>query len=203
MRTALLIIGCAAIVGIPTFLILGICRKSKFFLKRSAMSAAVFLICCIFLPKDSNDVQKETTDAPTAVQETGAVEEPAVPQPQAARKLETEYVNADEDNSEASEAPGDAPLNTSNASVPGTNDELENQEHISTEPETQTTTSTFSENSGTEPAMVYVGSIDSDKYHRPKCRFAKKILPENEIWFSSAEDAKNRGYSACETCHPK
>ena len=50
---------------------------------------------------------------------------------------------------------------------------------------------------------VYVGSIDSDKYHNPSCRFAKEILPENEIWFDSAEDAQNSGYSPCGGCHPK
>lgn len=48
----------------------------------------------------------------------------------------------------------------------------------------------------------YVGSIDSDKYHRPSCRWVKKILPENEIWFDSAEDAEAQGYSPCGTCNP-
>lgn len=50
---------------------------------------------------------------------------------------------------------------------------------------------------------VYVGSVDSDKYHNPSCRFAKEILPENEIWFDSTEDAQNSGYSPCGGCHPK
>lgn len=50
---------------------------------------------------------------------------------------------------------------------------------------------------------VYVGSIDSDKYHNPGCRFAKEILPENEIWFDSAEDAESSGYSPCGSCRPK
>lgn len=46
----------------------------------------------------------------------------------------------------------------------------------------------------------YVGSIDSDKYHNPSCRWVKKILPENEIWFDSVEDAEAQGYSPCGTC---
>ena len=50
---------------------------------------------------------------------------------------------------------------------------------------------------------VYVGSVDSDKYHAPRCRFAKEILPENEIWFDSAEEAQNSGYSPCGSCRPK
>lgn len=46
----------------------------------------------------------------------------------------------------------------------------------------------------------YVGSIDSDKYHSPGCRWAKKILPENEIWFATKEEAQAAGYSPCGTC---
>lgn len=47
---------------------------------------------------------------------------------------------------------------------------------------------------------AYVGSIDSDKYHDPGCRWAKKILPENEIWFESKEAAQAAGYLPCGTC---
>lgn len=49
---------------------------------------------------------------------------------------------------------------------------------------------------------TYVGSVDSDKYHIPGCRFAEKILPENEIWFDTVEDAQATGYTACGVCHP-
>lgn len=51
-----------------------------------------------------------------------------------------------------------------------------------------------------EQKTGYVGSIDSDKYHSPGCRWAKKILPENEIWFESKEAAQAAGYSPCGTC---
>ena len=47
---------------------------------------------------------------------------------------------------------------------------------------------------------AYVCSIDSDKYHDPGCRWAKKILPENEIWFESKEAAQAAGYLPCGTC---
>lgn len=49
---------------------------------------------------------------------------------------------------------------------------------------------------------VYVGSIDSDKYHVPGCRHAEKILPENEIWFDTEEEAAAAGYSPCGVCKP-
>lgn len=46
----------------------------------------------------------------------------------------------------------------------------------------------------------YLGSIESDKYHDHECRAAKKILPENEIWFASEDEAKASGYSRCGIC---
>lgn len=49
---------------------------------------------------------------------------------------------------------------------------------------------------------VFVGSIKSDKYHYPSCRWAKKINPENEIWFTSSTDARNHGYVPCKVCNP-
>lgn len=49
---------------------------------------------------------------------------------------------------------------------------------------------------------VFVGSIKSDKYHYPSCSAAKRIKPENEIWFSSSADARAHGYVPCGICHP-
>jgi endonuclease YncB( thermonuclease family) len=48
----------------------------------------------------------------------------------------------------------------------------------------------------------YVGSIESDKYHYPSCRWAEKILKENEIWFDTIEEAKEQGYQPCGVCKP-
>jgi len=53
-----------------------------------------------------------------------------------------------------------------------------------------------------ESEKVFVGSIKSDKYHYPSCRWAEKINPENEIWFSSSKDARNHGYVPCKVCNP-
>lgn len=66
-------------------------------------------------------------------------------------------------------------------------------------PDAEPVTETTSQKS----SGVYVGSVDSDKYHNPSCRFAEEILPENEIWFDSTEDAESSGYSPCGGCHPK
>lgn len=48
----------------------------------------------------------------------------------------------------------------------------------------------------------FVGSIESDKYHYPDCQWAKKINPENEIWFAGSEDARIQNYVPCGVCHP-
>lgn len=54
----------------------------------------------------------------------------------------------------------------------------------------------------TSTDRVYVGSINSDKYHYPFCQWAQKIYPENEIWFSSEEEAQASGYVPCKVCRP-
>jgi hypothetical protein len=47
-----------------------------------------------------------------------------------------------------------------------------------------------------------VGSTTSNKYHRPDCRYAAKIRPENRAYFEDEGEAKKQGYSPCKTCNP-
>lgn len=47
---------------------------------------------------------------------------------------------------------------------------------------------------------MFVGSKNSDKYHKPDCRFAKNIKPENIVCFKSEEDAKSNGYVGDKGC---
>lgn len=56
----------------------------------------------------------------------------------------------------------------------------------------------------TQPtSYVYVGSIESDKYHYPSCQHAQTILDENLIgWYTIAE-AEAAGYKPCGTCKPR
>jgi len=63
------------------------------------------------------------------------------------------------------------------------------------------------EESAEEPVQAgadgqFVGSVDSDKYHYPDCRWAKEIKPENEIWFDSVDEARAAGYMPCKVCGP-
>lgn len=51
-------------------------------------------------------------------------------------------------------------------------------------------------------ALKYVGSTKSNKYHLPSCEWAQKINKSNEIWFSSSEEAKEKGYAPCKVCKP-
>jgi pilus assembly protein CpaE len=55
---------------------------------------------------------------------------------------------------------------------------------------------------GTESEPKYVGSITSDKYHYPDCKWAKTIRPEKLISFKSVAEAKEKGYRRCPTCTP-
>lgn len=54
----------------------------------------------------------------------------------------------------------------------------------------------------TEKEAQLVGSSTSKKYHRPDCRYALKIKPENKITFASVEEAQKQGYLPCKTCSP-
>lgn len=56
------------------------------------------------------------------------------------------------------------------------------------------------ENVEETPSYQYVGSTESDKYHLPSCGAVDSILPENEIWFESVEDAQAQGYYPCGRC---
>jgi competence protein ComEC len=74
------------------------------------------------------------------------------------------------------------------------------------------TASPIHQPAGTPPALlpgsdeptswVYVGSSKSDKYHLPSCRYAEKILPANQVWFSSKAEAQAAGYVPCGVCKP-
>ncbi|MDF0592207.1 thermonuclease family protein [Methanotrichaceae archaeon M04Ac] len=48
----------------------------------------------------------------------------------------------------------------------------------------------------------FVGSVRSDKYHYPSCKWGKTIASHNEIWFSSSEEARAAGYVPCGACNP-
>lgn len=54
----------------------------------------------------------------------------------------------------------------------------------------------------TESECTYVGSVNSDKYHLPSCRYAKNILPENRVCFGSKAEAEAAGYVPCKVCKP-
>lgn len=56
--------------------------------------------------------------------------------------------------------------------------------------------------SSQEDGGKLVGSITSKKYHRPDCRYAIKIKPDNRIYFQSQEDAEKQGYLPCKVCSP-
>jgi len=48
----------------------------------------------------------------------------------------------------------------------------------------------------------YVGNARSKKFHRPDCRWAQQIKPENLIRFKTRDAAFGAGYSACRDCRP-
>ena len=49
----------------------------------------------------------------------------------------------------------------------------------------------------------YVGSKQSNVFHRPDCKHAKQIRPWNLVFYESAEDAKRQGKRPCRICRPE
>jgi micrococcal nuclease len=52
------------------------------------------------------------------------------------------------------------------------------------------------------PAVKFVGSKTSNKYHYPECRWAKAIRPQKLVPFTSVEEAQVKGYIPCPVCKP-
>lgn len=57
-----------------------------------------------------------------------------------------------------------------------------------------------SNNMEIEQEKKYVASKNGKLYYTKGCKAANRIKPENEIWFSSAEEAKRAGLSASTSC---
>ena len=49
---------------------------------------------------------------------------------------------------------------------------------------------------------AYVGSAESDKYHKPTCRWTGNINDVNLVHFDSEDEAVASGYIPCGTCKP-
>ncbi|MGB9804952.1 Ada metal-binding domain-containing protein [Desulfofundulus sp.] len=47
-----------------------------------------------------------------------------------------------------------------------------------------------------------MGNKNSKKFHRPDCRWAAEIAPQNQVEFRSREEAVKAGYVPCKVCRP-
>lgn len=50
--------------------------------------------------------------------------------------------------------------------------------------------------------FCYIGNKRTKKIHRPSCKFAKSISPENRKCFPEINDACRLGYAPCRNCQP-
>lgn len=50
--------------------------------------------------------------------------------------------------------------------------------------------------------FCYIGNKRTKKIHRPSCKFAKSISPENRRCFPEINDAYRLGYAPCRKCRP-
>ena len=78
--------------------------------------------------------------------------------------------------------------------------EVESEPETESEPEPEVDSAQTSRDKLLE--YNYVGSSQSDKYHKPTCRWTDKINDENLIHFDTEEEAVAAGYQPCGTCKP-
>lgn len=53
-----------------------------------------------------------------------------------------------------------------------------------------------------QPEDYYVGNSNTKKLHRPGCRYAVDIKPENSVTIEQKNDALQKGYEPCKVCKP-
>ena len=142
-------------------------------MKKTYLCVAVLLLCAVLLFTACGGAEEETVaEKPeTAVATAVVTEAPAQP-------------GEPEESEEAAEPA--AP---------------EMPEEAAEEPEEKEPRTDFIPGTVTAESGTLVGSIESDKYHYPTCRWVDEILPENETWFADAADAESKGYTPCATCH--
>lgn len=173
----------------------------------------VFWVAAAFGGGSSKDNSQKVSlpDVPTAIVETQQGENNSA---QASRTMpESPEASAPEKEPEASDAtPNVQTPSDSIVAAQSEPDAGDNQQgFVVSEPDTTEDTperSTPVETPDPEPSTStpvsynYVGSIESNKYHFPGCRHAKKILPENLIGWNTVEEARAAGYEPCGTCNP-
>jgi len=58
-----------------------------------------------------------------------------------------------------------------------------------------------SESSGINESIgSFVASKNSKIYHRPECKYVKRIKEENKIWFKSVKEAEDKGFKPDKYC---
>lgn len=74
--------------------------------------------------------------------------------------------------------------------------------HTSQESGSQASSVEPEEEMATGEQAGFVGSINSDKYHHPDCQHASQVSEQNQVWFTSPDDAASHGYTPCGACRP-
>lgn len=108
-----------------------------------------------------------------------------------------------EEPKEVEEKPATQDTNTVNENADTANTSTQSTEsNVAPVPQTPPAQQVAPAQHTTAPAITYIASAQSDKFHKPRCRAAKKINSENAIYFGSREEAINAGYSPCGICKP-
>lgn len=68
--------------------------------------------------------------------------------------------------------------------------------------DSKSSTTAITEQSQQVKTVQYVGSVNSNIYHKPNCEWAQKINSGNLVQFSSRKEAQDMNYRPCKVCNP-
>lgn len=194
--TLALISSCALSVFVILLFIKRLRPYRKTYWKGILISFCVLIFAALIAPKTAETPSADGSSESQSISDT-AEEQPEVPvSVETVQTTAEEPVDPDSEPSEPDITPAEP------AEQPVSEPVSEPVSAPASEPATEPSVPSV-ETVSPKSSGVYVGSIDSDKYHNPNCRFAKEILPENEIWFDSVEEAQNSDYFPCGSCRPK
>jgi outer membrane biosynthesis protein TonB len=174
--------------------------KKKISAKSAIIAFASLAVVGSFIPSENSpelDSENDTQIVETTIEDTKQPEKEEAPEPQQEPESEQKPDSEPPEQTEPEKEP--EPENQPEQEPdPEENTEPEPPEEPEPEPEIDPEQA-FRDKLN---QYNYVGSSDSDKYHKPKCRWTKEINDENLVHFDTEEEAAAAGYKPCGTCKP-
>ena len=65
-----------------------------------------------------------------------------------------------------------------------------------------TVTTSYSSSAPESSSALYVGNLNTHKFHLASCRYVSKMKDANKVYFNTRQEAIDAGYTPCKVCSP-